>query len=310
MPRGKRLVLVSGFKKLQARARGMLVRKRVMRRRPPQARFNVSKKQYSMNKAISRAMSRMSETKLIACNNINGGAANGTPYKSIGSGTSPTAYTWSGILQSIPLNWDASANNLGGITIAEGTGSNQRIGNYVYLKKTHLNFQVDALMSTENQPVLQFRLIVAKSRQATQPAGTTSYPQNTLFIDSIGTEQGHSSTGNTAMNTFEVMNNPLNKRDWVVLKDRRFFLAQPVNIPNVSGATGVGYNQKYPSRKNFRLDLPHYCKTRTTASGAPVDYDAHYIVYLYATAVGAVTNTYLPDNWRVTMRGTTSYTDN
>jgi hypothetical protein len=82
------------------------------------------------------------------------------------------------------------------------------------------------------------------------------------------------------MNTFEVMNNPLNRRDWVILKDHRFYLSQPVNIPALDGGTGVGYNQKYPVRKNFRLDLPHYCKTRLSGAGNPVDYDAHYSLYI------------------------------
>lgn len=279
-----------------------------------QARFNISKKKYVLNKQISNVMHSMSETKLIPCANINAASTNGTPTQVIGTGSNATAYRWAGILQSIPSGWEGSdgaagAFSLAGMSIPQGTSSGQHVGNYVYLKKTHLNFQVDALMSTTNKPVVQIRLIVAKARQAFQPAGTTSYPQNSLFLNQAGNEQGHASVTN-AMNTFEVMNNPLNKRDWVVLKDRRFYLAQPVNIPALNGTTGVGYNQKYPVRHNFRLDLPHYCKTKISDQGTPIDYDARYIVYMYATAVGTTTNTYLPDSWRVTMRGTTSYTDN
>ena len=275
-----------------------------------QARFNVSAPQYKINKAISKAMSKMSETKLLACSNVNAGATNGTPTSVISGSSAAEVWAWRGVLQSVPSSWDSGLVNLGGIQSSEGTGENNHIGQYIYLKKTHLNFQIDALMATVSKPLLQFRVIVAKARQAVVPAGTTEYPQNTLFINQTGTGQGHASTSTLAMNTFEVMNNPLNKRNWVVLKDFRFFLAQPVNIPSVSGDSGVGYNQKYPSRKNFRLDLPHYCKTRLTGAGNPVDYDAHYIVYIYATAVGATTNAYLPDNFRVMMRGTTSFTDN
>lgn len=299
-----------GITRLQAKARG-----RFQRRRKPQARFNFSKRRYGLNKAISNAMRNMSETKLIPCANINPGASNGTPTQVIGTGSNATAFRWAGVLQSIPTGWEGAdgtvgVNSLAGMTIPQGTSSGQHVGNYVYLRKTHLNFQVDGLMATTNKPVLQIRLIVAKARQGVQPAGTTSYPQNTLFLNQAGNEQGHASTGNQAMNTFEVMNNPLNKRDWVILKDRRFYLSQPVNIPALDGSTGVGYNQKYPVRHNFRLDLPHFVKAKIGGNGSPVDYDARYIVYMYATAVGATTNTYLPDNWRVAMRGTTSYTDN
>lgn len=275
-----------------------------------QARFSASVSQYAINKKISKAMSRMSETKLLACNNVNAGATNGTPTSVISGASSAEVYAWRGVLQSVPASWDAGLVNLGGIVSSEGTGEMNHIGQYIYLKKTHLNFQIDALMSTTNKPLMQFRVIVAKSRQSVQPAGTTDYPQNTLFINQTGTEQGHASTSTLAMNTFEVMNNPLNKRNWVILRDMRFYLATPVNIPDVSGTTGVGYNQKYPSRKNFRINLPHYCKTRLSTAGSPVDYDAHYVVYIYATAVGATTNAYLPDNFRVFMRGTTSFTDN
>ena len=227
-----------------------------------QARFNVSAPQYKINKAISTAMSRMSETKLLACAAVNA-SSNGKPSQVITGGSAAEVWAWRGVLQSVPPSWDAGLNNLGGITSTEGTGETQHIGQYVYLKKTLLNFQIDCLMATTNQPLLQFRVIVAKARQAVQPSGTTDYPQNTLFLNQTGTSQGHASSGDLAMNTFEVMNNPLNKRNWVILKDFRFFMAQPVNVPNVSGTSGVGYNQKYPSRKNFRLNLPHYCKTRS-----------------------------------------------
>lgn len=44
-----------------------------------QARFNVSAPQYKINQAVSSAMSKMSETKLLACTNVNAGASNGTP---------------------------------------------------------------------------------------------------------------------------------------------------------------------------------------------------------------------------------------
>ena len=56
--------------------------KRGLRRKPKQARFSVSKSQYNINKAVSSAMSKMSETKLLAINEVNPGAVNGTPTRS------------------------------------------------------------------------------------------------------------------------------------------------------------------------------------------------------------------------------------
>ena len=95
------------------------------------------------------------------------------------------------------------------------------------LKKTSINLQLDMVYNTNAVRQLQFRMIVCKARQAVVPAGTTEVPQSTLFINQIGNQQGHASTGSLAMSTFEVMNNPLNRRDWVILRDQKFFMNNP-----------------------------------------------------------------------------------
>lgn len=279
------------------------------RRVSKQARFNFSRTQYRLNKAVSKAMSRMNETKLVKLNNINGAALNGTPTNVIGAGANARAYAWRGVLESVPVGWENATgtqgdglNNLGGIITTQGLAENEHVGSYVYLKKTHLSLQIDMIQSTTlptaDLPQLQFRMIVCKSRQGAQPAGTTTFPQTGLFLNQVGDQQGHASTGNNAMSTFEVLNNPINKRDWVVLKDQKFIMEPAI--------TGTG---KYPSRKNFYLNLPHYVKARLGANGAPIDYDAKYLIYIYCNAVGVTTSSGLPDDWRVTLRGTTSYTD-
>lgn len=243
------------------------------------------------------------ETKLLACNAINGLATNGTPISQTGHGGN--LWAWSGILQSVPSGWDSNMNNLGGIACAQGTGVNQHVGAYVYYKKTHLTFQIDMEFTATSRPPLQFRCIVAKARQKNTPSGSTLYPQNTLFLDSGGAPTGALVTGDLAMNTFEVMNQPLNKRDWIIRKDFRFTLSHPMNSDASGGQ--VGYSGKYPNRKNFMLDLGHYKKTRlSSGAGEPQDLDAHYFVYIFATAIGS---TVYPSEWNVYMRGTTSYTD-
>lgn len=305
---------MQGIKRLQSRVRGR------------QARFNVSKSQYSINKKISNAMSRMSETKLLVCTKINRNAPNGLPSPVISTGTPAVAEVtaWRGVLGSIPSNWDGGLNDLAGIFTTEGTGEHAHIGKYIYLKKTTYSFQLDMTFGDAARPPIQFRLIVAKARQAVTPAGTTEYPQDTLFLDSGGPAVGHATTvpnpaGGTmpSMGPFECMNQPLNKRDWMILRDQRFTLSQPYrqNYTTVSDPKGdyvvptaVGYSGKYPCRKNFVLNLPHNAKTRLSKDGHPQNYDCRYLIYLYATSVG--TAGIEPTGWTVSARGTTSFTDN
>lgn len=268
-----------------------------------QARFNASKKTYALNKAVSKAMSRMSETKLLAITDINPGAANGTPSE-VGvyaSASDPRIYAWRAILDSAPGGFDAGLVNLLGITAPQGDASFEHVGNYIYLKKTSVNLQLDMVYNPNATKQLQFRMIICKSRQLALPSGTTDFPQQTLFLNQIGNSQGvASSAAGTVMTPFEVMNNPLNKRDWVILRDSKFFMNNPNSMDQ----------GKYPSRKNFRISLPHFKKTKVTTSGAVLDYDPRYMIYLFATVPGALSNSVLPDDFRVAARGTTSFTDN
>lgn len=269
-------------------------------RKKKQARFAVSKSQYNINRAVSAAMSKMSETKLIAINDVNPGAINGTPSNVVGTGANPRVYAWRGILGGNPINWDSGLVNLGGVVAAQGDSAQEHIGNYVYYKKTSINMQLDMVYNDNATKQLQFRMIVCKARQAVLPSGTTELPQTTLFINQIGNQQGFASTGSLAMSTFEVMNNPLNKRDWVICRDQKFFMNNPTSMEQ----------GKYPSRKNFRISLPHYKKTKLNTGGTPLDYDARYLIYIFATVPGALSDAQLPDDFRVAARGTTSFTDN
>lgn len=264
------------------------------------ARFAASKPQSMINKAISKAMSRMSETKLVALTGINPGATNGTPSNILGTGADPRVYAWRGILDSRPDAWDDGLVNLQGVDTLQGDAGNQHVGNYVYFKKTSVNLQIDMVYNDNATKQLQFRMVVCKARQLATPAGQQDLPQTTLFINQIGNRQGVESVSSLAMQPFEVMNNPLNKRNWVVYRDQKFFLNNPTSMQQ----------GKYPSRKQFRLTLPHYKKTKVSTIGAPLDYDAKYLIYIFATVPGSLTSTILPDDFRVALRGTTSYTDN
>ena len=243
--------------------RRFLRKKRKGRKYP--ARFNASKRTYNLNRAVAKAMNRMSENKLLMTQPFN----ESTP---VAIQVGAIAYYWGGVIQSIPPGWDTSLHNLSGIVTTQGFGGNNRIGDYVYYKKTHLAFQIDMNASSEFDSPTQFRFIVVKQRGATLPAGVTDTPQTSLFLNNLGGPTGHSITG---INGMDLMMQPLNKRDWVVHTDRKFTLS-------AGNAAGGGFNFKYPSRKDIMVDLKYYAKTRIhPTTNTPEDLDAHYLVYIY-----------------------------
>jgi len=205
------------------------------------------------------------------------------------------------VLQSIPTGWDSNLLTLSGIDVAQGVTGSTRIGNYVFYKRTHLSLQVDMNSLVYQAPPIEFRFVVAKSRQAVMPAGSTDQPQYTLFLDPVGSQIGYQTTG---FNGADMMLQPLNKRDWVIFRDQKFTLSSPMMTDSDGG--GVGYSGKYACRKNLRVNLNHFRKTRLSSSNLPQDYDAHYLVYIFASCIG---KDHVASNWEVSTRGTTSFMD-
>ena len=259
------------------------------------------RKQSTLVKKTAAAVKKdLLENKLLPIADVNPGAANGTPSNVLGAGSDARVYSWRACLDTVPTGWDSGLVPLLGIRAPQGDSASEHIGNYVYYKKTSINMQLDMVYNENATKQLQFRMIVCKSKQRNLQAGTQDLPQTTLFINQIGNRQGVDSTSaGLAMTPFEVMNNPLNKRNWIIKKDTTFFLNNPTSMQQ----------GKYPSRKNFRLTLPHYKPTKVTTAGEPLDYDSKYLIYLFATVPGALTNSVLPDDFRVACRGTTSYTE-
>lgn len=267
-------------------------RARFVRRRRYPARFAGSKATYNLNRRVSSIMNKMSENKLLQTQPFN----ESTPAA---IQTAAIAYYWSAVMQSIPTGWDTSLHNLAGIVTTQGLGGFNRIGDYIYLKKTHLAFQIDINeTSAEYVPPIEFRFIIVKARQSNQPAGLTDAPQTTLFLNNLGGTVGHATSG---FNGADLMLQPLNKRDWVVYRDQKFTLSSP-------STSGGGMNSFYKSRKNLFVDLKYYGKTRIhPGSNIPEDLDCHYLMVLYASSIGKDRKA---DSWEVSCRGTTSFTDN
>ncbi len=268
-----------GVTKVQARFRGA----RARRSRPP-----------------SR---RKFELKLLGTTDVNPDNIAGTPVVAPNNGD----VYWKGYcLTDVPSAWTSGLVNLSGMNPAQGVTGNTRIGDYVYFRRTAIQMEIATQFSSSGKPPLQFRVVVAKALQSHVPAGSTDAPGNTLFLDNIGNAQGVLTTGSSAMTSFEYHNNLINKRDWIVYRDQKFTLSHPARSDSDGGY--IGYSGKYPIKKNFRFNLNHFKKTRIGGANLPQDYDGHYLIMIFASNATADSGT--PDQWKITMRGTTSYTDN
>ncbi len=272
----------------------------IYRRKPRVARFAASKPRYFRNRRYARQISKFSESKLLALTPVEEQAPVAIQVGAI-------AYYWAGCLNVQPTGWGFSApaapgqllQNLGGIQLARGVTAQERVGDYVYYKKTHAVIQVDMNATSALQDPIEFRFIIAKSRGLANPAMTGYIPSSSLFLNSLGNAIGHFTGGVTGT---DLMLQPLNKRDWVIFRDQKFTLTAPQIV------NGGGFNGKYPSRKNLIVNLKHYAKAKiSNTNNQPKNLDTTYVMYLYASAIGKDRDANV---WEVSLRGTTSYVDN
>jgi len=201
-------------------------------------------------------------------------------------------------LGSIPTTWDASSIDIAGMSVTQGTGEGQRAGNYIYLKQSTLNLEIDMAESTKTySPPTEFRIVVFKQRRAVMPAGTSFNPATSLFLDELGNQTGYQSTG---FNGTDGLVQPLNKRDYVIHMDKRCVLSNPQT-------TVDGYTGHYPTLKRMRIKLPHWIRAHyNNTSSLPDTYDFHYGILVFARSQGKDVSA---NQWEVNMRGSTSFTD-
>ncbi len=274
---------------------------RFYKRKPRFARFNASRPRYYRNRRYARKISKFSESKLFPLTKIEEAA----PFPiQVGA----LAYYWAGCLNVQPTGWgvDPAAavpgtllTNLSGIQLQRGVTAQERVGDYVYYKKTHVVMQVDMNATSSLQEPIEFRFIIAKSRGLANPAMTGYIPNTSLFLNEIGSAIGHLTSGVTGT---DLMLQPLNKRDWVIFRDQKFTLTSPQIV------NGGGFNGKYASRKNLVINLKHFAKAKiSNTNNQPKNLDTTYVMYLYASAIGKDRSAAV---FEVSLRGVTSYVDN
>jgi len=196
-----------------------------------------------------------------------------------------------------------SSNPLNGIQVSQGVAFNERIGNYLYYKKSHVTLRLE-MTAKSNAPPIQFRMIMFKPRRAVNPSGITPSWSTDGFLNTDGESFGHATLGTTGL---DLMMQPLNKRDWVVYKDTKFILQNYNNLEDPASTPQLIYNH-YPAQKESQLNCPYYKKSYFPSGAiSPTDLNFSYGIVYYAHTLGR--SGILPNGFEVTTRGTTSFCD-
>lgn len=241
------------------------------------------------------------------------------PVNKPGGGTQPISYHFfnAGVNMASLLPEFTNPMNL--FQFNQGDASDQRIGRYMYIRKSTVKFEVQMSEtagpvegSVPVPPINEFRLMVVKARRSNNRFGVFPNPGKDLFLDTQNGDFGYLST-TTA--TFMHHNQPINKREWIVYKDTKFKLSCPsvVKVEDPSTTTPVPINQtnnRYPSKKMFRLKFPVFKKTFFNDAGVPGDLDTQWMVILMASPSNYCQSGTAPKNYFVNALGTTSALDN
>lgn len=266
------------------------------------ARLKGSRINYQVAKAVSRAMDKVSENKIIPCDTVN--EVSPARIQALALAT-----TKSFTLGNIPAVWSGvtGLQTLSGMSFPLGVGHAQREGKYIYLQKTRVTMEIDMSTIPDFSIPVEFRVICCKARRGNNPSGITNNFANTLFLGTDGNEFGHATSG---INGTDLMVQPINKKDWSVRTDKKFMLTNPLLNQDLQGSgVTTTYAGKYPVFKRMVFNLPYYAKTEidTNASNRPADLDYNYLIIVYAKGLG---KDYVADKFEINVRGSTTFKDN
>lgn len=309
-------------------------RKKYIKRRKP-VRFSGSRvsSRYRRTRMLSRALSNYGENKfngtLLQCL---------TPVdKPVGS--QPIKFHFINLGNSLDGFLGNEWNNpmhLYNFPVAGNTNdpvppAQQREGASMYLRKTHLKFEIQMLPRNTTTEIfndlnnaIEFRFIMFKANRKYQqygiPAEDSPKPNNSLFLTPANASQGYDAVS-ADFSTYEYMNQPINKRQWVVMADRKFTL-QPTSLAwkaedddaQLNASTG-----RYPPKKTLTYEIPIFKKSYFSAgtsapfnSSIPTNWDSQTMIIIMAVRSGyCATGASSPnaDSYRLTVCGTTTARD-
>lgn len=279
------------------------------------SRARVSRKRTATTKAVSKALSNFSENKFQGTN-VDCSAPVSKP-----AGNQPISYhffnTGNQLTGPMGNEFIAPQGPLNLFTFEQGDANDQRTGNYMYIKKAHMKFEVQMLPSVDITPnpgltsTVDFRLLVVKANRKYNELGNSPDAGSSLYLNTQNDDFGYDGTTAT---TFLNMSQPVNKRKWLVYRDQKFTLSPPATESS-SGISGEVVNasfSKYPVKKMVSFNLPVYKKTHfNNTTFVPDNLDTQWLIILQACPTSYCNEGVLaPRNYRVNILGTTSCADN
>ena len=288
-------------------------------------RFKGSKvsSRYTTTRLVSKMLSNYGENKfrgnLIECQES-------VPKSSLG-GTQPLSYNLINLGRDIStflgVGWTHPMNLY---QFPLGDASFERTGRYMYLRKTHLTMEIQMNPINDTSQVfnnlnnqLQFRLMLVKANRKYQPYGEdssgTARPNTSLFLTNQNTAFGIT---NTTASTFEYMNNPINRRQFNVLCDKKFTLSPPAVCwdNDEKGAINAA-NSRFPTKRTLHMNIPYYRKaffqnSDTATQNTPTNLDTQCMIILQAVRSSYCADpitTPLDTLYTLTVQGTTTCRD-
>lgn len=256
-------------------------------------RFQTGKSTYNANKKFI-SMGPMAERKLSALTSLD--EAQPTPI-AVGA----QAYKYCMVMgNSSPGTW-TGFNPIAGFNFPNGTGNNDRDGRYMYLNKTTASMSIHMNPDGRLSAPVQFRVIMFRARRVTTPTGVSYDPNLRLFLKPNGDGFGAGTVGTRFSDLYL---QPTNKRDWIIISDKRFTLSPFLEDGTQATAAWQG---KYPNQRTMRFTLNHGIKSSFDTTNEPEDFDYHYGIAIYAGRIG---RDQTATGWEVNLRGTTSALDN
>lgn len=258
-------------------------------------RFKSGRKSYKKNRRYMGVSTGVVEKKLSALTDYNESLPSAI---AIGA----QAFKWYGVMGAVaPSTWSGGFNTLGGFEFPQGTGNNDRDGRYMFLNKTSMTLSVHMNASPRLSAPVQFRMIIFRARRVTTPTGVSYDPNLRLMLKPNGDAFG---AGTGGINFNDLYFQPTNKRDWIIVGDKKFTLSPFLEDGTLATAAWQG---KYPNFKLFRLSLNHMIKSSfSNVDNQPDDYDYKYGVAIFAGCIG---RDQFATGWEVNLRGTTSAID-
>lgn len=224
-----------------------------------------------------------------------------------------------------------AGNALDCLLFPQGEGPNNRIGSFMYAKQSTVRIMIEVdpiqwvyeeLAPTPLYPFadMEFRFMVVKLNRKYQGIGEDPAIGNDLFLD---TQNGYFGWNGTVASANMYHTQPINKRDYIVVRDQRFKMSAPsVSQVFTEGNPGVAtpvdaissYRPKYASTKRLKMSLRWNKKIHFKDNNAdrPDNIDSQYFFIVqaqYANPSAARLYAGVNPAFRVSVIGTTSALD-